>query len=150
MNCPFCGAPDTKVTDSRVVAETNQIRRRRQCNQCNERFTSYETIEIMMPRVIKSDQSRVSFDLERIRNGMLKALEKRPVSTEDIDDAINRITQRIRTCGEKEIPSQQIGEWVMEELRELDEVAYVRFASVYRHFQDLESFHKEIAKMLKR
>jgi len=150
MNCPFCSAPDTKVTDSRIVTETNQIRRRRQCNQCNERFTSYETIEIMMPLVIKSDQSRVSFDPERIRNGMLKALEKRPISAEDIGSAINRINQRIRTCGEKEIHAQQIGEWVMAELRELDEVAYVRFASVYRHFQDLESFHKEIAKMLKR
>ena len=149
MNCPFCGAMDTKVTDSRFVADTNQIRRRRECAECSERFTTYETMEVSMPRVIKSDNSRVSFDTEKVRQGLLRALEKRPVSMDNIDQALNRIFKQGRTCGEKEIETSQIGEWVMAELKELDEVAYVRFASVYRHFQDLESFKKEIEGLLK-
>ena len=108
MNCPFCGAPDTKVTDSRLVAETNQIRRRRECNQCAERFTSYETLELTLPRVIKRDESRVSFDLEKMRQGILRALEKRPVSTEAVDQAISRILKKARSSGEKEIPASPI------------------------------------------
>jgi transcriptional repressor NrdR len=149
MNCPFCQADDTKVMDSRLVNEVNQVRRRRICSQCNERFTTYETVELIMPRVIKKDQSRVSFEEDRLRNGMLRALEKRPVSTADVDTAVMNIIHKIRATGEKEILSDQIGEWVMDELRKLDDVAYVRFASVYRRFQDLESFKAEIEKMLR-
>jgi transcriptional repressor NrdR len=149
MNCPFCQAEDTKVMDSRLVNEVNQVRRRRICSHCNERFTTYETVELIMPRVIKRDQSRVSFEEDRLRNGMLRALEKRPVSTADIDTSVMNIIHKIRATGEKEISSDQIGEWVMDELRKLDDVAYVRFASVYRRFQDLESFKAEIEKMLR-
>jgi transcriptional repressor NrdR len=149
MNCPFCQAEDTKVMDSRLVNEVNQVRRRRICSQCNERFTTYETVELIMPRVIKRDQSRVSFEEDRLRNGMLRALEKRPVSTADVDASVMNIIHKIRATGEKEIPSDLIGEWVMDELRKLDDVAYVRFASVYRRFQDLESFKAEIEKMLR-
>lgn len=141
---------DTKVTDSRLVPDANQIRRRRECAECNERFTTYETVEVSMPRVVKSDDSRVSFDMDKVRTGLLRALEKRPVSTDDIDQALNRIYKQARTCGDKEVHSSQIGEWVMAELKDLDEVAYVRFASVYRRFQDLESFKKEIEGLLKR
>ncbi|MDF2691557.1 MAG: ATP-cone domain protein, partial [Gammaproteobacteria bacterium] len=148
MNCPFCQAEDTKVMDSRLVNEVNQVRRRRICSKCNERFTTYETVELIMPRVIKRDQSRVSFEEDRLRNGMLRALEKRPVSTADIDTSVMNIIHKIRATGEKEILSDLIGEWVMDELRKLDDVAYVRFASVYRRFQDLESFKAEIEKML--
>jgi transcriptional repressor NrdR len=148
MNCPFCQAEDTKVMDSRLVSEVNQVRRRRICSVCNERFTTYETVELIMPRVIKRDQSRVSFEEDRLRNGMLRALEKRPVSTADVDAAVMNIIHKIRATGEKEILTDQIGEWVMDELRKLDDVAYVRFASVYRRFQDLESFKAEIEKML--
>jgi len=149
MNCPFCQAEDTKVMDSRLVSEVNQVRRRRICSQCNERFTTYETVELIMPRVIKRDQSRVSFEEDRLRNGMLRALEKRPVSTADVDTSVMNIIHKIRATGEKEISSDLIGEWVMDELRKLDDVAYVRFASVYRRFQDLESFKAEIEKMLR-
>jgi len=149
MNCPFCNTPDTKVTDSRLVTETNQVRRRRVCQSCNERFTTYENVEVVMPRVIKRDESRVSFDEERLRQGILRALEKRPVSMNDVDAAIVNIMHQIRATGEKEIPSSAIGEHVMMELKKLDEVAYVRFASVYRRFRDLESFKKEIDSLLR-
>ncbi|MDO8954638.1 MAG: transcriptional regulator NrdR [Gammaproteobacteria bacterium] len=149
MNCPFCQAEDTKVMDSRLVNEVNQVRRRRICSTCNERFTTYETVELIMPRIIKRDQSRVSFEEDRLRNGMLRALEKRPVSTAAVDASVMAIIHKMRASGEKEITSDQIGEWVMDELRKLDDVAYVRFASVYRRFQDLESFKAEIEKMLR-
>jgi len=144
MDCPFCQTSDTKVTDSRFVAETNQIRRRRECAACGERFTTYEVAELNMPRIIKQDGTRVSFDENRVRSGMLKAIEKRPVTTEQVDAALGRIFRSIRTTGEKEIPSSQVGEFVMAELHNLDEVAYVRFASVYRRFEDLSAFMQEI------
>lgn len=147
MYCPFCGAEDTKVIDSRLVAEGNQVRRRRECTVCHERFTSYETAELLMPRIIKSDGSRVPFDDSKMRVGMEKALEKRPVSMEEIEGSINQIKHSLQATGEREISARIVGEKVMEQLRKLDKVAYVRFASVYRDFKDLEEFRAEINKL---
>ncbi len=147
MHCPFCNAEDTKVIDSRLSNEGHQVRRRRECLTCGERFTTFESAELVLPRVVKRDGSRVPFDEEKLRTGMLRALEKRPVSTERIEEAINRIKQRLRATGERELRSRQIGEWVMDELRELDQVAYVRFASVYRSFQDVNAFREEIERL---
>jgi transcriptional repressor NrdR len=149
MHCPFCGHEETKVTDSRLAADGRQIRRRRECLKCAERFTTFETAELLMPRVVKSDGSREPFDEQKITAGMTKALEKRPVSSDAIDQAVAHIAHRLRVDGEREVPSRQIGEMVMEELRHLDEVAYVRFASVYRHFQDVEAF-KDAVEHLRR
>ena len=146
MYCPFCKAEDTKVIDSRITEEGDQVRRRRECIICSERFTTYEVIELTFPRVIKRDGRRCSFELEKLRGGMLKALEKRPVSIEKVDQAMNRIIQILRS-GDREISSQAIGDLVMNELRELDKVAYVRFASVYRSFQDVNEFHEEIQRL---
>jgi transcriptional repressor NrdR len=144
MHCPFCSAQDTKVIDSRLVAGGEQVRRRRECGQCGERFTTFETAELVMPRIIKSDGSRQPFDEEKLRAGIMRAIEKRPVSTEAVEETINRIKSALRGTGEREIPSSQLGEWVMDALKELDKVAYVRFASVYRDFQDVDAFRKEI------
>ena len=144
MHCPFCGHTETKVIDSRLAGEGRQIRRRRECLACAERFTTFETAELLLPVVVKSDRSREPFDENKLRAGMQKALEKRPVSRETIDDAVARICHRLRSLGEREIASRAVGEMVMEELRHLDEVAYVRFASVYRSFQDVEAFRTEI------
>lgn len=144
MHCPFCNADDTKVIDSRLVAEGNQVRRRRECITCSERFTTFETAELVMPRLIKQKGAREPFNEEKLRSGMLKALEKRPVSVEKIDAAISHITHKLRASGEREVPSKMVGELVMEELRKLDEVAYVRFASVYRSFKDLNEFREAI------
>jgi transcriptional repressor NrdR len=147
MHCPFCQHEETKVIDSRLAGEGTQIRRRRECLKCEERFTTFETAELLMPQLIKSDNRREPFDEQKLRSGIVKALEKRPVSQEDIERAIAHISHRLRSTGEREIPSRQVGELVMEELRHLDEVAYVRFASVYRSFQDVEAFHNEIEKL---
>jgi len=147
MYCPFCNANDTKVIDSRLVSEGNQIRRRRECPLCKERFTTYETAELSLPRVIKRDGKRVPYNIEKIRSGMLRALEKRPVSVEAVETAIGRINRNAMTSGEREIQSAQLGEWVMAELHGLDPVAYVRFASVYRSFKDIEEFKQEISKL---
>lgn len=147
MYCPFCQAAETKVIDSRLIDEGVKVRRRRECVECNERFNTFEVVELAMPRIIKRDGTRSAFDMEKLRGGIIRALEKRPVSTDKIDAAINRIIARIRASGEKEISSNYIGEFVMDELRELDEVAYVRFASVYRSFQDVNAFHEEIQKL---
>ena len=147
MHCPFCQHEETKVIDSRLAGEGTQIRRRRECLKCEERFTTFETAELLMPQLIKSDNRREPFDELKLRNGIVKALEKRPVSQEDIERAIAHISHKLRSTGEREIPSRQVGELVMEELRHLDEVAYVRFASVYRSFQDVEAFHNEIEKL---
>lgn len=149
MHCPFCGAHDTKVIDSRLVAEGEQVRRRRECLDCSERFTTYESAELVMPRIVKHDGTREPFNLDKLRTGMLKALEKRPVPSDQVETAVNRIKHRLRACGEREVDSRGIGEMVMDELRELDEVAYVRFASVYRDFRDLEEFRQEIDKLAK-
>ena len=144
MHCPFCAANDTKVIDSRLVAEGDQVRRRRECVACGERFTTFETAELVMPRLIKQDGSRQPFDEEKLRAGMQRALEKRPVSVERLEEAIARIKQQLRATGEREVKSLVLGELVMTELSKLDEVAYIRFASVYRRFQDLNEFREEI------
>ncbi|HHE4880200.1 TPA: transcriptional regulator NrdR [Proteus mirabilis] len=147
MHCPFCTAVDTKVIDSRLVGDSSQVRRRRQCLVCHERFTTFEVAELVMPRVVKSDEIREPFDEEKLRRGMLKALEKRPVSSDDVEAAINHIKSQLRATGEREIPSKQIGNFVMEQLKKLDKVAYIRFASVYRSFEDVRDFGEEIAKL---
>lgn len=147
MHCPFCGTHETKVVDSRLVAEGQQIRRRRECISCHERFTTYETAELLMPRVIKNDGTRQPFDEDKLRAGIQRALEKRPVSIEEIEACITRIKQRLRATGERELPSREVGEAVMLELQKLDQVAYVRFASVYRSFQDINEFREEIERL---
>ena len=147
MHCPFCGHEETKVIDSRLAGEGRQIRRRRQCMDCSERFTTFESAELVMPRVVKSDASRQPFDEAKLRNSMIRALEKRPVSAEDFEQAVGRLLHKLRTMGEREVPSRLIGDMVMEELRELDEVSYVRFASVYRSFQDVTEFQDEIRRL---
>jgi transcriptional repressor NrdR len=147
MHCPFCGHIETKVNDSRLAGEGRQIRRRRECLKCGERFTTFETAELLMPLVIKGDRGRETFDESKLRAGMEKALEKRPVPREQIDEAVSRIVHQIRRLGDREVTSRAIGELVMEELRQLDEVAYVRFASVYRQFEDVEAFHHEIERL---
>lgn len=148
MQCPFCHAVDTKVIDSRAVGnDEQQIRRRRECTICAERFTTYETVELALPRVQKKDGSYVQFNEEKIRSGLLRALEKRPVAISAIDAIIHNITSKLRATGEREISTQRIGEWVMDELKLLDPVAYVRFASVYRRFEDVDAFHTEIKRL---
>ena len=150
MHCPFCAHEDTKVIDSRLAGEGHQIRRRRECQACGERFTTFETAELVMPRVVKSDATREPFDEDKLRGGMMQALEKRPVSSEAVDAAIARLCHRLRSLGEREVPARLVGELVMEELRHLDEVAYVRFASVYRSFQDVDAFRDEIDRLRNR
>ena len=150
MYCPFCGHVETKVTDSRLAGEGRQIRRRRECLACGERFTTFEAAELVMPVVVKGDRRREPFDEAKLRAGLEKALEKRPVPREALDEAVSRVVHRARTLGEREISSSAIGELVMDELRQLDEVAYVRFASVYRQFEDVEAFHDEIRKLRNR
>lgn len=150
MYCPFCNALDTQVIDSRLNREGNHVRRRRECLICKERFTTYETAELTLPRVVKRNGQRDTFNEDKLRNGMSRALEKRPVSHEDIEAAIDRIIRRARAFGEREILTSQIGEWVMEELNQLDQVAYVRFASVYRSFQDINEFREEITRLEER
>jgi transcriptional repressor NrdR len=147
MHCPFCGHEETKVNDSRLAGEGRQIRRRRECLKCAERFTTFETAELLMPQVVKGDRAREAFDENKLRAGMEKALEKRPVPREHIDEAVSRIVHKVRSLADREVSARAIGELVMEELRHLDEVAYVRFASVYRHFEDVEAFHEEIQRL---
>ena len=147
MHCPFCGAVDTSVIDSRLVSEGNHVRRRRECVTCEERFTTYESAELVMPRIIKQGGIREPFNEDKLLAGLTKALEKRPVGIEKVEEAINRIKTTLRATGEREIPSRDVGEEVMKELRELDEVAFVRFASVYRSFKDLNEFRQEIDRL---
>lgn len=147
MQCPFCSAANTKVIDSRLVTEGNAVRRRRECQVCEERFTSFETAELLMPKVVKSNGIRDPFNEEKLRHGIVRALEKRPVSVDQIESALGRIMRNLRVMGEREISSFEIGELVMMELRELDAVGYVRFASVYRDFQDVSEFTAEIQKL---
>lgn len=147
MHCPFCGNDDTKVIDSRLAAEGQQVRRRRECLSCNERFTTFESAELVMPRIIKQDGRRVPFDENKLRTGLMRALEKRPVSAERVEAAVTHVMHKLRAAGEREVPSLQVGEWMMEELRGIDQVAYVRFASVYRSFQDIEAFREEIERL---
>jgi len=150
MHCPFCGHPETKVIDSRLAGEGRQIRRRRECLECAERFTTFEAAELLMPTVIKGDGSRERFDERKLLAGMQKALEKRPVGGDAIEAAVGRICHKLRSMGDREVASRAVGEMVMEELRHLDEVGYVRFASVYRSFQDVEAFRTEIDQLRRR
>lgn len=149
MDCPFCNVLDTKVIDSRLIREGNQIRRRRECLVCQERFTTYERIEWTLPRVIKRDGRHDVFDEAKLRAGMLRALEKRPISLQQIDAAMTNIIRKAQAYGEREISSSHIGGWVMDELQHLDQVAYVRFASVYRSFQDINQFKEEVTRLKK-
>jgi transcriptional repressor NrdR len=144
MWCPFCNHDDTRVVDSRVTGDGMQIRRRRECAKCASRFNTYETPELIAPRVIKAGGIREDFSVDKLRNGMLRALEKRPVETREVERAIRTLLKEIRGVEESEIPSSLIGEWVMRELSQLDQVAYVRFASVYHRFEDIQAFRKEI------
>jgi transcriptional repressor NrdR len=140
MKCPFCGSADTQVIDSRVSEQGDSIRRRRRCLACQKRFTTYETVELRLPQVVKADGTRSDFDAQKVRTGFQRALHKRPVPTEYVDQAIDRIVQQVLALGEREIASRRIGEMVMQELYKLDKVAYIRFASVYRSFQDVSDF----------
>jgi transcriptional repressor NrdR len=150
MHCPFCGHSETRVIDSRLTGEGTQVRRRRECEQCAERFTTFETAQLAMPLIIKRDDRRQPFDEEKLRRGLLRALEKRPVGEEQVDAAVERIERAIRATGERELPSRRVGELVMDTLRDLDQVAYVRFASVYRSFQDIEAFRHEVERLQRR
>jgi transcriptional repressor NrdR len=147
MHCPFCSHEETKVIDSRLAADGRQIRRRRQCLDCNERFSTFESAELVMPRLVKNDNSRQPFDESKLRSSMTRALEKRPVPSDELEEAVGRLIHRLRTMGEREVPSRLVGDLVMEELRALDEIAYVRFASVYRRFQDVTEFEEEIRRL---
>lgn len=144
MHCPFCAADDTKVIDSRLVAEGTEVRRRRACQSCSERFTTFETAELVMPQVVKRDGVRQPFDEHKLRAGLMRALEKRPVSADQIETCVNQIKQTLRATGERELPSLSVGEAVMNALRGVDGVAYVRFASVYRDFQDVSEFQEAV------
>jgi transcriptional repressor NrdR len=149
MRCPFCAAQDTRVVDSRLANEGDQVRRRRECNVCKERFTTYEAAELSLPRIVKRDGTREPFDEAKLRSGMLRALEKRPVSSDAIEASISRIKKQLVDKGEREILAQELGEKVMKELSSLDHVAFVRFASVYRSFQDVSEFTDMINKLQK-
>ena len=147
MHCPFWSENDTKVIDSRLVADGHQVRRRRQCLACSERFTTFETAELVMPRVIKSNGNREPFNEDKMVGGLQRALEKRPVSADSVELAISMIKSQLRATGEREVPSEMIGNLVMDQLKELDKVAYIRFASVYRSFEDIREFGEEIARL---
>lgn len=149
MRCPFCSAVETKVIDSRLAGDGQQVRRRRQCIECNERFTTYETVDLDLPHIIKRDGKRDAFNIDKLRAGILRALEKRPVGADAVEVMINRLLRRVRAQGDREMSSRIMGEWVMEELREIDQVAYVRFASVYRSFQDVNAFREEVERLQK-
>lgn len=149
MYCPFCSTEDTKVIDSRLTNDGSSVRRRRECMSCSERFTTFETAELVMPKVIKTSGRREPFNEEKLTAGISRALEKRPVETSEIENCVSRILKRIRATGERELASTLIGNWIMDELRDLDQVAFVRFASVYRSFEDVSAFQDEIEKLRK-
>ena len=147
MHCPFCSAVDTKVIDSRLVSDGHQVRRRRECLACHERYTTFESAELVMPRIVKRDGSREPFNEDKMRNGLMRALEKRPVSIEQVELSINKVKSELRATGEREISSEMLGNVIMGQLKDLDKVAYVRFASVYRSFEDIREFGEEIARL---
>ena len=149
MKCPFCNAPDTQVVDSRVNEEGTSVRRRRRCPKCSKRFTTYETIELRLPQVVKQDGRRTEFSRDKLVTGFRRALHKRTVPTEKVDAAVERIVQNLLALGAREVPARQIGDMVMDELYQLDHVAYIRFASVYRAFQDIEDFRNVIQEVQK-
>ncbi len=144
MKCPFCGADDTQVVDSRLNEEGNSIRRRRRCQVCDKRFTTYETEELHLPQVVKQNGTREEFKREKLRVSFTRALHKRPVPTEYVDKAMDRIIQKVLGLGVREVPARLLGETVMQELKQMDQVAYIRFASVYRSFSDVDDFHNAI------
>ncbi|QIM68693.1 transcriptional regulator NrdR [Basfia succiniciproducens] len=147
MHCPFCSTEETKVIDSRLVSDGYQVRRRRECTKCHERFTTFETAELVVPKIIKNNGMREPFNEDKLRRGIQHALEKRPVSADDVEKAIGHITHQLRATGEREVPSKLVGSLVMEELKKLDKVAYIRFASVYLSFENINEFSNEIEKL---
>lgn len=147
MRCPYCKAEDTGVVDTRMSEDGDAIRRRRECQSCGKRFTTYERVELQMPMVVKTSGYRTAFDREKIRTGFARALHKRPVPTQYVDAAINRIEQRILARGEREISSRTVGEMVMQELKKMDDVAYIRFASVYEDFQRVDEFREKVLEL---
>lgn len=147
MYCPFCNHSETKVIDSRLADDGGQVRRRRECLDCSERFTTFEKVELALPRIVKSNGEREVFNEAKLRTGLQRALEKRPVDAEQIESAIDQILRKARASGEREMASLTLGEWVMGALQELDQVAYVRFASVYRSFQDVNAFREVIERL---
>ena len=144
MKCPYCGSEDTQVIDTRANLEANTVRRRRKCTSCEKRFTTYERVDLKMPRLVKKDGSRTDFDRDKLVGSMMVALRKRPVSTEDVDAAVDRIIERLRSLGEREVPTTRVGEFVMRELAKLDKIAYIRFASVYRSFETPDDFREAL------
>lgn len=144
MQCPFCNAPETRVVDSRLAADGHQVRRRRECHHCGERFTTFESAEVVMPQVRKRHGEVQPFDQQKMRRGIEFAVSKTKVSPEEVETAVNHVMHKLRTIGEREVAAKLIGDWVMEELQELDQVAYVRFAAVYKNFQDVDEFRREI------
>ena len=149
MRCPFCEAEETKVIDSRLADEGFVVRRRRECLHCSERFTTFETAELVMPQIVKNDGRREPFNEEKLRTGIIRALEKRPVESDAVESLITHIKQQMRATGDREIKATLLGEWVMEALKNIDQVAYVRFASVYRSFEDVNAFREEIERLEK-
>jgi transcriptional repressor NrdR len=147
MHCPFCQHEDTRVIDSRLTEDGSTVRRRRECPQCGERFNTFETAELKLPAIVKSGERREAFDERKLRVSFERALQKRPVASHDVDSAVREIINDLRRSGEREVPSRQLGELVMRELKKLDQVAYVRFASVYRKFEDVQAFLEEIARL---
>ena len=148
MHCPFCKAEDTRVVDSRMAEDGTQVRRRRECEKCGARFTTFEKAALQMPQILKRDGNPEPFDEDKLRKGLDRALYKRPVAPEAVDRAVDNIARKLRSSSERQVPSQRLGEWVMEELRDLDQVAYVRFASIYRQFQDAHAFREEVERLL--
>ena len=147
MHCPFCPHEDTRVIDSRLTEDGATVRRRRECPKCGERFNTFETAELKLPAIVKSGERREAFDERKLRTSFERALQKRPVASQDVDNAVREIINDLRRSGEREVPSRQVGELVMRELKKLDQVAYVRFASVYRKFEDVQAFREEIEKL---
>ena len=147
MHCPFCSTEETKVIDSRLVSEGFQVRRRRECTKCHERFTTFETAELVVPRIVNNNGTREPFTEEQLRRGIQHALEKRPVNSDDVEKSISYITHQLQATGEREVPSKLVGNLVMDELKKLDKVAYIRFASIYLSFEDINEFTKEIEKL---
>ena len=144
MKCPFCQNQDTQVVDTRSNPEANVIRRRRRCLKCDKRFTTYERVELRMPRLVKKDGSRTDFDREKLMGSMMLALRKRPVATEEVEGAVDRVIERLRSLGEREVPTSRVGDFVMRELAKLDKIAYIRFASVYRSFETPDDFREAV------
>lgn len=147
MHCPFCQHEDTRVIDSRLTEDGSTVRRRRECPACGERFNTFETAELKLPTIVKSGERREAFDERKLRTSFERALQKRPVASSDVDNAVHEVINDLRKIGERELPSRQVGELVMRELKKLDQVAYVRFASVYRKFEDVQAFREEIEKL---